>query len=359
MQVYSVIMAGGAGTRFWPRSRKDFPKQLLNIFGEETLIQSCYNRMLHFSEQENILIVTNNSLKKHIQEQLPQCTDQNFVLEPFGRNTAPCIALTALEIAKTDPEGVMVVVPADHLIEEVHKFNNVIQAGIEFAKENNSLVTIGIQPTHPETGYGYIQSGEFIEKKANKPVYRVKTFAEKPDLETAKRFLESGDFYWNSGMFIWRVDVILKAIQTYLPDIHDELNKVMQNRDSDDFFQRLELAYKKIRGISIDYGVMQEADNVYVIPGDFIWNDVGSWDVVAKLKAKNRNDNVIEAIGNVTINSKNNYVHSSEKVVALIDVDNLIIINTEDALMVCKKGSSQKVRNVVDELKLNGLSKYI
>ncbi len=226
-----------------------------------------------------------------------------------------------------------------------------------FARQNDALITIGIHPTHPETGYGYVQSGDFVHTVNGENVYKVKTFAEKPDLETAKRFLESGDFFWNSGMFIWSVESILDEIKNYLPDIYDELEDVVVK--GDDNPEQLELAYQKIRSISIDYGVMQESEKVFMLPGDFEWNDVGSWDVVANLKEKNADANVLETIDGIEINSKNNYVFSPEKIVALVDVSDLILIDTDDAILLCKKGSSQKVRMVVDELTIKGLEKFL
>lgn len=359
MKIYSVIMAGGAGTRFWPRSRKKYPKQLLNIFDEQTLIQSCFARMKKFSDPEHTLIVTNKVLKSYIQDQLTETTDDNYIIEPFGRNTAPCIALSALKIAQFEPESVMVVVPADHLIQDEDKFEKIINAGIEFAAKNDALITIGIKPTHPETGYGYIQSGEKASSVGGRDIFKVKTFAEKPDKETALRFLESGDFFWNSGIFIWRTSVILEAFENFLPDIYEELLPLFKKDASANFEQRLEIAFQKIRSISIDYGVMQEAPNVFVIPGDFTWNDVGSWDVVAFLMPKDDHGNSIEAKEKIILDSKNNYVYSPSKVVGMIGMEDVIIIDVEDAMLVCKKGRSQDVKTIVDELKLKGLEKYL
>lgn len=358
MAVYSVLMAGGAGTRFWPLSRHHFPKQLLNITGNRTLIQQCYDRMIHISESERVLIVTNSLLQRVIREQIPALSEKNFIIEPFGRNTAPCILLTALLLVARDSESVMVVVPADHLIEDEQKFFQVVRTGIEFVERHGGLVTIGIKPAYPETGYGYVQAGEVVEEIAGHAVHRVKTFAEKPDEETARRFVESGDFYWNSGMFIWKVRDILAEGDKYLPDIMLELRKAVQFYGDDRFEKTLEVAYQKIRGISIDFGVMEASSMVYMIPGDFRWNDVGSWDVVAEIGNEQRDNNTFKAVDGVAIESSNNYIHANEKVVALIGVDDLIIIDTPDALLVCRKGQSQKVKLVVDTLKLKGLEKY-
>ena len=216
MAVYGVIMAGGIGSRFWPQSRKLYPKQLLKVFGEETLIQQSYNRLLKLSSKENILIVTTNELVPPISEQIKELSNKNFVIEPLGKNTAPCLALTAFQIAQSDPDGVMVVVPADHLIRDVGVFNKTLDTAVSFAKEQDALITIGINPTHPETGYGYIQNGDLIGKIGDQKIFKVKTFAEKPNLDTAKRFIESKDFFWNSGMFIWRASVLLQEIENHL-----------------------------------------------------------------------------------------------------------------------------------------------
>ncbi|MCK5075237.1 MAG: mannose-1-phosphate guanylyltransferase [Calditrichia bacterium] len=360
MAVYGVIMAGGIGSRFWPQSRKFFPKQLLKVFGEETLIQQAYQRLLKFTSSENVLVVTNGDLVPPIKKQIPELKKKNFVVEPFGKNTAPCLALTAFQIAESDPDAVMVVVPADHLIRNVDVFSDTMKTAISFAKENEALITLGINPTHPETGYGYLQKGDTVGKIGKHEILKVKTFAEKPNLDTAERFIESNDFFWNSGMFIWRVNVLLKAIDNYLPDVYEEFSKAFNFWNTPDFSKHLEVAYKKVKGTSIDYGVMQEAENVFMIPGNFKWNDIGSWDVVAKLSGEgDKNSNIVHAKNRAIIDTTNSYISSPKKLVATVGIDDLIVIDTEDALLICKKERSQDVKDVVDDLKIKGLDKYL
>ncbi len=359
--VYAVIMAGGVGARFWPRSREKSPKQLLEIFGKDTMIVNTVKRLNSVIEPNRILVVTNKIQKSLITKQVPSIPADNIIVEPFGRNTAPCIGLAALYLKRIDPEAVMVALPADHVIQNEEEFHRVLRLAIWVAYESGKLVTVGIQPTRPETGYGYIQFND-VKNGANpyfdRGVYTVKTFAEKPNPETAKRFIESGEFLWNSGMFIWRVDTILNEIQKSLPDMYDELMKVDSYIGTEKFDQYLELSYKIIRGISIDYGVMEKAHEVLVLKGDFGWSDVGSWDEVYRLSGKDEKGNSVT--GKVMLhNTKNTLIHTQNKFTAAIDVEDLIIINTDDALLICKAGKSQDVKEVVDYLKRKHLDEYL
>ncbi len=360
-RAYAVIMAGGVGARFWPRSREKSPKQMLEIVGKGTMIQNTVKRLQHVVEPRDVFIVTNKVQKPLILKQMPQFDEENIIIEPMGRNTAPCIGLAALYIKRLDPRAVMVVSPSDHLIQDIGEFKRVLQVAIETAGESESLLTIGIHPTHPETGYGYIQM--FVEDGRHNPYYekgvlRVKTFAEKPNLQTAERFLASGDFLWNSGMFVWRVDVILNHIQRLLPDLYVELMKIDKAIGTPQAQATLDLAYGVLRGISIDYGVMEKADAVYVIPGKFGWSDIGSWDEVYRLAGKDDNGNSIngKAIPKDTTNS---YIYSPNKMVAAIGVSDLIIINTDDALLVCKRGRSQDVKEISDYLKRKQMNELL
>jgi mannose-1-phosphate guanylyltransferase len=350
---YAVIMAGGVGTRFWPRSREKSPKQLLEIFGKGSMLQNTVARLESIVPGEQTFVVTNRVQKSQIQKQLPGVRPETILDEPVGRNTAPCIGLAALHIRRLDPEGVMVVVPADHVISNVEDFHRVLRLAVVTAWESKGLLTIGIKPTHPETGYGYIQM--HTEDAARTPNYsrgvrRVKTFAEKPNLQTAERFLASGDFLWNSGMFIWRVDAILAEIERCLPDLYRELMKIDAAIGTPQYQPTLELVYGMIRGISIDYGVMEKAKDVYVIPADLGWNDLGSWDEVARLAGVDSNGNSITGTV-IQKDMKNCYVYSPTKVVAAIGCEDLIIVNVDDALLVCRKGRSQDVKEVSDYLK--------
>jgi mannose-1-phosphate guanylyltransferase len=361
-QIYAVIMAGGVGARFWPRSREKNPKQLLEIAGEGTMIQNTLRRLGNFVEPKNVFVVTNKMQKLGVMQQLPQVPPANILVEPVGRNTAPCIGLAAMFVQRLDPQGIMVVLPADHIIQDEAEFVRVLELGASVANASDALVTIGIQPNRPETGYGYIQvrddAADSRPSFMKEGVFQVKTFAEKPNPQMAQQFLESGDFLWNSGMFMWRVDVILAEIQRSLPDLHEQLKMLEPALGTPMFEQNLERAYGMVRSISIDYGVMEKAKSVFVIRGDFGWNDVGSWDEVCRLAPKDECGNFAEG-KIIAVNSKNTYVHAPGKLVATVDVEDLIIIQTEDALLVCKKEGSQDVKEVVDYLRRKKMNDYL
>lgn len=353
MKNYFIVMAGGVGSRFWPRSREKNPKQLLKINSNNTMIQNTLHRLEGLVDKTDILIITTKLQKHNLIHQVPFIPENNIIAEPFGKNTAPCIGLAAVLIESFHKDAVMSIVCADHIIANVEEFQRVMRLGAEVAYDSKSLVTIGIVPRRPETGYGYIQ---YIDEKTEenpyfeKGVYAVKTFAEKPNLETAERFIRSGDFLWNSGMFIWRVDVILEHFKKFLPEIYEELMIIKDKILAPDFDYHLDQMYRRIKGISIDYGIMEKAKNVYVLKGDFGWSDLGSWDEVYNISQKDQNKNAI--VGKSYLHNTNNtYVYSPNKFVALVDVEDLIIINTDDALLICKRNKSQDVKEVVDYLR--------
>lgn len=349
MEIYAVIMAGGVGSRFWPRSKEKSPKQLIKIFGDYTMIQDTVKRLKGLVKNENIFVITNKIQKPTVIEQLPQIPKENIIDEPFGKNTAACIGLASIIIKQKNPDAVTITLPSDHLIKDENEFRNCLKNACDFANESKGLLTIGIKPTRPETGYGYIQ---FDEKEISNNIYKVLTFAEKPNLNTAIRFLQAGDFLWNSGIFIWRVDSILKSIEKYLPDLYEGLIQLESKIGSPEFEKELINVYGQLKSISIDYGVMEKADNVYLSKADFYWNDVGSWEAVYEIADKNDDGNAI--VGDVyTEQSFNSYIFSPDKFVATIGVEDLIIINTNDALLVCKRDKAQDVRQVVDYLKMN------
>jgi len=359
--VYAVIMAGGVGSRFWPRSREKSPKQLLEIIDKGTMIQQTVKRISNLIEPKNILIVTNKIQKPLVTKQLPQIPPENIIMEPLARNTAPCIELAALFIRRMDPEAVMVILPSDHIMQNEEEFRRILRLATWVAYESGKLITVGIQPTRPETGYGYIQVID--EDNGTNPyfergVYKVKTFAEKPNLATAQQFLQSGDFLWNSGMFVWRVDAIMREIERLLPELYQEFMNVDEAIGSDSYDQAVETAYRIIRSISIDYGVMEKAKDVYVIKGNFGWSDVGSWDEVYRISGKDEHGNSIT--GKTYLhNTKNTLIHSGNKFVATVGVDNLIIIATDDAVLVCKQGQSQEVKEVVDYLRRKQMTDFL
>src|ERR1041385_1242528 len=359
--VYAVIMAGGGGSRFWPRSREKSPKQLLEIVNKGTMIQNTVKRVSDLIDAKHILIVTNRLQKPLVVKQLPQIPVENIILEPIGRNTAPCIGLASLFIRRMDPEAVMVVLPSDHIMQDEEEFRRVLRLAIWVAYESGKLITLGIHPTRPETGYGYIQMIDEDDKTNpyfSRGVYKVKTFAEKPNLATAQQFIKSGDFVWNSGMFIWRVDAILREIERLLPDLHRELSKIDDAIGDKKFDNVVETAYRIIRSISIDYGVMEKTKDVYVIKGNFGWSDVGSWDEVYRISGKDEHGNMVTG-KTLLQNTKNTMVYAGDKFVATLGVENLIIISTDDAVLVCKQGMSQEVKEVVDYLRRKQMSDFL
>lgn len=355
MKLYAVIMAGGVGSRFWPRSKKKLPKQLLQIFGEQTMIQDTVLRLKGIVENENIFVITNKEQKPEILKQLTQLPVENIIEEPFGRNTAACIGLGSIIIEKKAADGIMLVLPADHIIRDVKSFHNTINRAAEFAYTSKGLVTIGIKPSRPETGYGYIQ---IDERTVSENIFKVYTFAEKPNYATAVRFLESGDFFWNSGMFIWRADSIIEEIGIFMPDLFEGLQTVKSDIGKPQFESALSNVYGKLRNISIDYGIMEKSQKVYLTKGEFSWSDVGSWEEVYQLSEKNDSGNA--TVGNVYVDMTiDSYIYSPEKFTAVIGAENLIVINTEDALLICRRDQSQEVKKVVDYLKLNKLSQHL
>ena len=355
--LHVVIMAGGIGARFWPRSRKSAPKQLLDLFGEGTLIEETVERARRLTSPECIWIVTSPPLKEAIQNILPDFKDEQFILEPMGRNTAPAIGLSAINLARRDSEATMVVLPADHRIPDRDPFDNAIRAAVEVVSKQEVLTTIGIHPTRPETGYGYIQI-DTKKPQIAPDVFRVKTFAEKPNLSTAKLFLESGDFLWNSGIFIWRVSTILEQFTEFLPDLHSALNEIADALDTPEANKVIERVYNSLRGISIDYGVMEKAADVCVVKGGFHWSDVGSWEEVWRLCDKDEKGNALLG-DHLAIHSTNNLVDGRDKFYVLLGVKDLIIVETEDAVLICPRKKTQQVREIVDELAKGNHKRYL
>jgi len=360
-QIYPVVMAGGVGTRFWPLSRERFPKQFLDIVGSGSLLENTISRLSPLADPANTYVVTNRIQSDIVSRQAPLIPKENILVEPFGRNTAPCIGLAASWIQRIDPEALMVVSPADHIIRNTEEFLRILRLALQVAEERDALVTIGIQPTHPATGYGYIQiTEEELDRNPYRPqgVYQVKTFAEKPNLETAERFVQSGDFLWNSGIFIWKARTILKEIELHLPDLHEQLVPLQASLGEPNYPHVLEQTYGLIRSISVDYGVMEKAGNVFVVKGEFGWSDVGSWDEVVRLTPVDSEGNSLK--GKVIIrNSSNNFIDARDKLVAAIGVEDLIIISTDDAVLICKKGESQEVKEVVDFIRRKQMNDYL
>jgi mannose-1-phosphate guanylyltransferase len=358
--MYIILMAGGVGTRFWPLSRRSRPKQLLSIVGSKSMLRLTYERIRSLTDPSRILVITNMDLKNDVQAELPEIPPENIIGEPQGKNTAPCIGLGAAIVRARAGDGeVMVVLPADHLISDTDNFKATIQIGTVFAQKHDTLTTIGIKPTYPETGYGYIQVGELRETSNERNIYRVRTFAEKPNSETAERFLKSGDFLWNSGIFIWKTGKILKEVDEYLPELGSDLERITAAVGKKSFEKIIENVYSHTKAISIDYGVLETSEDVSVIAADFNWNDLGSWEAVYNISPKDNRGNVIHAEKNLILNAQNNYFYAKNKIIAAIDVEDLIVVEMDDALLICKREQSQNVKTIVDHLVRKGLEKYL
>lgn len=355
MEIFAVIMAGGVGARFWPRSREKTPKQLLKIFNDNSLIKNTIDRLEGLVSDDHIFIVTNKVQKNAIKKQLPSLLADNIIAEPFGKNTAAAIGLSALLIQNKCKDALLITLPADHIIKEKEAFQQTIKNAAAYAEQSSGLLTIGINPSRPETGYGYIQ---IDDKQLEDSVYKVVTFAEKPNYATAVRFIESGDFLWNSGMFIWKADSILSEIKTHMPELDDALKKIRASIGTSKFNKTLLYEYSQLKSISIDYGVMEKSDKVFLVKGNFTWSDVGSWEEVYQLSQKDSEGNAVN--GNYyNLNSSDSYVYSPDKFIALIGVENLIVIDTKDALLICRRDQAQSVKNIVDYLKLKKMTKHL
>jgi len=355
MKLYAVIMAGGVGSRFWPRSKKKLPKQLLKIFGDHTMIQATVNRLSGLVEKENIFVITNELQRSEVVNQLADVPPENIIEEPFGRNTAACIGLASVIIKAKDPDAVTIVLPADHIIKDEDKFRQILENSAKYANKSKGLVTIGITPTRPETGYGYIQIND---TPVAENIYKVYTFAEKPNYATAVRFVDSGDFLWNSGMFIWRTDIILDEIKNLMPDLYEGLVEIEKSLTSPNFKEKLKTVYAQLKKISIDYGIMEKSSKVFLTKGSFNWSDVGSWEEVYQLSEKNENGNA--TVGNVyTKMVADSYIYSPDKVTAVIGLDNVIVINHHDTLLICRRDKAQDVKEIVDYLKMNKMDEHL
>lgn len=349
---YIVIMAGGIGSRFWPYSRNNRPKQFLDILGTgRSLLQMTYDRFLEIGDPTRFFVVTNQSYLELVLEQLPDLKPEQILTEPLRRNTATCIAYAAYKIHAFDPEAKLIVTPADHLILQEKRFIETIQRAIQASRIDGRLITIGIKPNRPETGYGYIQ---YLESENGDPSMKVKTFTEKPNAKLAKTFVESGDFVWNSGMFVWKVKSLLEAFAEHMPDIAEvfEDGKThFGNLTEQDFINR---AYTMVKNVSIDYGIMEKSEKVYVILGDFGWSDLGTWHSLHELREKDENNNVIE--GNTMLyDTTNCFVKmDSDKLVVIEGLDNYLINESENVLLICRLGGERKFRDFVANAKKKG-----
>lgn len=356
---YCVIMAGGVGSRFWPLSRNSKPKQFLDILGTgRTFIQQTFDRFAKIIPIENIMVVTSSIYKDLVLEQLPQIDASQILLEPFRRNTAPCVAFANYKILQQNPNAVIVVAPADHLILNEEEFNQVILKGLQFAESNNALTTIGIKPNRPETGYGYIQ----INSSVSAPVAgirKVKTFTEKPNLEMAKVFLSSGEFHWNSGIFIWSLKSIMDSFKEFLPEVDNLFSEGIGNYNTpaeDEFIRQV---YSDCKSISLDYGILEKAENVFVILADFGWSDLGTWGSLFLNTTRDTNGNSIGGANVLSYGLKDCIVRVPEdKLVVLQGLEDYIVVESDNILLVCKKGDEQEIKTFVSDVLIEKGEKF-
>ena len=391
MKTYGVIMAGGGGTRFWPLSRQETPKQLLNLSGKDIMVNEAIDRLSKTADKNDIFIVTNETqIKKMLQATKGRIKRNHILSEPSARNTAACIGYAAMEIVKKYGDGIMVITPSDAYIKDEIEFTRILGIAVKAAEEKDALVTVGIKPTFAATGYGYIKFAVNNEQPANEnleegrsgtkcrrvlrgsadaplpsatlratttpnanqagEVLKVLEFKEKPDSETARKYVESGEYAWNSGMFIWKASTILKKFERFLPQIYSDLQKIGAAMGTDEEFNVIADVYPQIQSISIDYGIMEKSSDAYVVPGEFGWNDVGSFDMLGVLHEPDKNGNV--SIGDqISIGSKNCITYSSGRLVATLGLENVVVIETPDAVLVCDKSKVQDVKKIVEQLK--------
>lgn len=356
---YAAILAGGLGTRFWPKSRASHPKQFLDILGTgETLIQSAYKRYASFILPENIYIITSEEYVGLVKKQLPQIKDENILAEPFRKNTAPCVAYIAFKLLQKDPQAALVIAPSDHLVVDVHIFKQLTVHALKFAAKNNALITLGIKPTYPNTGYGYIQYD--LNSAQDDVVYEVKTFTEKPDLELAEKFLASGDFLWNAGVFIWTAKDILAAFEQYQTEMYELFVLEKENFNTAEEKNALNRIYPLCVNISIDYAIMEKAENVYVVPADFGWSDLGTWNSAYINLKKDEKGNAVTGDQVIAFDVANTMISSNnEKLLVLQGLEDFIVVDTKDVLLICKKDKEQQVKEFLAEVKKKKGDKYL
>ncbi len=359
---YCVIMAGGIGSRFWPLSRTRKPKQFLDILGTgRSLLQQTFDRFAQILPAENIYIVSNEEYGEIILNQLPGIRKDQVLLEPMRRNTAPCIAYANYKIREIEPDANIVVAPSDHLILKEQDFLNVVRKGLDFVASNDALLTLGIQPSRPETGYGYIQiNGQKDSIIVNESLRKVKTFTEKPDLKMATVFLESGDFYWNSGIFFWSMKAITKAFETYLSEVDSLFREGVGIYNTEEEHNFIAKTYPKCKNISIDYGVMEKAENVYVLCADFGWSDLGTWGSLYDMSEKDKNANAVQGKSVFCYDSTRCLINlPNDKLAVIQGLEDFIVVDSDNILLICKKEDEQKIKQYVNDVRLEKGENYI
>ena len=363
--VYVVIMAGGGGTRFWPWSRERHPKQFLPILSDRSMIRETVDRLRSFVSSENIFIVTSRSQAAHVRREAPQIPPRNLLVEPAGRNTAPCLCLASLPIHRRNPEAIMVALPADHAIADRSEFLRTLGTAKEFAAKKDFLITLGIRPTAPETGYGYIEKGGILGKIKGTKVFEAKAFREKPALNKARAYLRHGGYLWNSGIFIWKVGVFGEAVKKFLPQLHGDMLALAKVWGTSREKKVLKQVYERCQPISVDYGIMEKAENVALIEAQFGWNDVGSWSALWNIRPKDLDRNAYIS-GNqpggtriLAINSSGCLIRGEKKLIAVLGMKDTVVVEAGNVFLVCPRDQSQEVRRIMDGLKKKGWKEYL
>lgn len=359
MEFTALIMAGGRGERFWPRSRRNLPKQFLSLTNDGiTMIQHTVNRILPLVKMENIYISTNQEYFDLVTEQLPEIPLENILCEPVARNTAPCIALAAIHIEHKYNDSLMIVLPSDHLIKYNDIFSYTLKDACEIASSNDNLVTVGITPTNPETGYGYIKFFRERETIGNSTAYLVEHFVEKPNLDKAKEYLANGHYLWNSGMFVWKTSSILKKFKLYQSELYNGIQRIREHIGLESYGRILTKEFNALKSVSIDYGIMEKSDQIFVIPGSFGWDDVGSWLALERINQTDDFNNVVNG-DVITIDTKNTIIQGGNKLISVVGVNNLIVVDTEDALLICNKDDSGSIKKILENLRICNRSEFI
>ncbi|MEJ7655134.1 MAG: mannose-1-phosphate guanylyltransferase [Chloroflexia bacterium] len=348
--MYAVVLAGGSGTRLWPRSRAKSPKHLLNLMSpDNSMLQETAGRMLPVVGGERLFVVTNVAHADEVRAQLPDVPPENVLAEPVGKNSGPAVGYAAARIMALDPDAPMIVLPADHVILRTEEFQAAVRAGAEFAT-NGGIVTLGISPGYPDTGYGYMELGEEVGRVGELTFHRIVRFTEKPDLAAATEFVESGRYVWNSGMFMWTARTIMEEIATYMPNLHTALTELAPALGTDDEAEAVARVWPGIESQSIDYGVLERSERVTTLPIDIGWSDVGDWSALAEFIPQDSDGNAV--LGEAMVfDSRNSLVYSSGRLITAIGLEDMIVVETEDALLICPKSRAQEVRRIVDRLK--------
>lgn len=356
MEIYEVIMAGGGGTRFWPLSRRERPKQFINVSGKDILLNETITRMDGIIKRENVYVVTGGQHKELIEKEIVNGIPfSNILTEPAGRNTAPCILYAASVLKKEKGDGIMCVFAADHHIKNIPEYQRIIKKAAKQAEEANSIMTIGITPTYPATGYGYIKSAQSVGEE----IFSVEQFVEKPSLDIAKEYVAAGTYSWNSGVFVFKVSVILEAFKKYLPKMYEQMQEIIAARGTCEEQAVLEKIYPQLESVSVDYGIMEHADCVQVIAGDYGWSDVGSLDELGTFHEADENGNISISQAFEAVDSTGCIAKCDDKLVALVGVDDIIVVDTKDTVLVCSKDRAQDVKKIVEKLQKDNRTRYL